>query len=97
MNPNQSVHRNIRIINNTFKTFDYPVLYAKSTQGILFQGNRIERTFTTDKLSGNKNVFYFNGCKDVVIEGNKWLGWDSLPTLNMENMNKKTLKFDFMK
>lgn len=97
VNPNQSVHRNIRIINNTFKTFDYPVLYAKSTQGILFQGNRIERTFTTDKLSGNKNVFYFNGCKDVVIEGNKWLGWDSLPTLNMENMNKKTLKFDFMK
>ena len=63
VNPNQSVHRNIRIINNTFKTFDYPVLYAKSTQGILFQGNRIERTFTTDKLSGNKNVFYFNGCK----------------------------------
>lgn len=97
VNPNQSVHRNIRIINNTFKTFDYPVLYAKSTQGILFQGNRIERTFTTDKLRGNKNVFYFNGCKDVVIEGNKWLGWDSLPTLNMENMNKKTLKFDFMK
>ena len=97
VNPNQPVHRNIRIINNIFKTFDYPVLYAKSTQGILFQGNRIERTLTTDKLSGNKNVFYFNGCKDVVIEGNKWLGWDGLPTLNMENMNKKTLKFDFMK
>ena len=91
------VHRNIRIINNTFKTFDYPVLYAKSTQDILFQGNTIERTHTIDKLSGNKNAFSFNGCKDVVIEGNKWLGWDGSPTLNIENMNKKTLKCDFMK
>ena len=48
---NKPVHRNIRIIDNLFKTFDYPVLYAKSTQGILFQGNKIERTYTTDRLS----------------------------------------------
>lgn len=97
VNPNQPVHRNIRIVNNTFKTYDYPVLYAKSTQGILFQGNTIERTYTTDKLSGNRNVFYFNGCKDVVLEENRWLGWEGSPILNIENMNKKTLKCDFMK
>ena len=28
------VHQNIRIEDNTFRTFDYPVLYAKSTAGL---------------------------------------------------------------
>ena len=78
-----------------FKTFDYPVLYAKSTQGILFQGNKIERTYTTDRLSGNENSFYFNGCKDVELKANQWTGWENSPIIKMENMHKKSLSCDF--
>ena len=92
---NKPVHRNIRIIDNLFKTFDYPVLYAKSTQGILFQGNKIERTYTTDRLSGNENSFYFNGCKDVELKANQWTGWENSPIIKMENMHKKSLSCDF--
>ena len=92
---NKPVHRNIRIIDNLFKTFDYPVLYAKSTQGILFQGNKIERTYTTDRLSGNENSFYFNGCKDVELKANQWTGWENSPIIKMENMHKKSLSYDF--
>ena len=92
---NKPVHRNIRIIDNLFKTFDYPVLYAKSTQGILFQGNKIERTYTTDRLSGNENSFYFNGCKDVELKANQWTGWEKSPIIKMENMHKKSLSYDF--
>lgn len=92
---NKPVHRNIRIIDNLFKTFDYPVLYVKSTQGILFQGNKIERTYTTDRLSGNENSFYFNGCKDVELKANQWTGWEKSPIIKMENMHKKSLSCDF--
>ena len=92
---NKPVHRNIRIIDNLFKTFDYPVLYAKSTQGILFQGNKIERTYTMDRLSGNENSFYFNGCKDVELKANQWTGWEKSPIIKMENMHKKSLSCDF--
>lgn len=92
---NKPVHRNIRIIDNLFKTFDYPVLYAKSTQGILFQGNKIERTYTTDRLSGNENSFYFNGCKDVELKANQWTGWENSLIIKMENMHKKSLSCDF--
>ena len=47
------VHQNIRIENNTFKTFDCPVLYAKSTAGLLFRNNTITRTRTFPATAGN--------------------------------------------
>ena len=57
------VHQNIRIEDNTFRTFDYPVLYAKSTAGLLFRNNTIVRTETFPAASGNPYVFYLNGAE----------------------------------
>ena len=42
--PGHYVHRNIRITGNTFVQYDYPILFARSTDGLTFTGNRIERT-----------------------------------------------------
>lgn len=86
------VHKNIRIEGNTFKTFDYPILYAKSTAGILFKDNKIINTHTMQPSSDNKYNFYLNGCSDVIIEGT--LFGDDMPGRNimLENMKRGNVK-----
>lgn len=80
---NCPVHKNIRIENNTFKIFDYPVLFAKSTEGLTFIDNVIERTMLLKPVAKNKNLFYLNGCKDVLIRNITYKG---------EVLSKKTYK-----
>lgn len=86
------VHQNIRIEDNTFRTFDYPVLYAKSTAGLLFRNNTIVRTETFPAVSGNPYVFYLNGCKKAVIEGTVFEGETPRQSIKTENMKRKDLK-----
>ena len=86
------VHQNIRIEDNTFRTFDYPVLYAKSTAGLLFRNNTIGRTETFPAASGNPYVFYLNGCKKAVIEGTVFEGETPRQSIKTENMKRKDLK-----
>lgn len=62
------VHKNIRIIGNTFKTSGNPVLYAKSTEGLIFEENQI--TNTLPAANPIKPILMLNGCKDVVIKNN---------------------------
>lgn len=91
---NRPVHKNIQIENNLFKTYDYPVLYAKSVQGILFLNNTIERTYTLPPFSGNRNTFYLNGCKDVTIKGTVFKGEVAGKNIRMDNMKKSYLRSD---
>ena len=86
------VHFNIRIENNVFKTFDYPVLYAKSTQGLSFSNNTIIRTNDLMPQSENKKMFYFNACSDVQISGLKLQGEVLGRNIKMDNMPKTNLK-----
>jgi polygalacturonase len=83
---NKPVHSNIRIENNVFKVFDYPVLYAKSTHGLRFDNNTIIRTNTLSAKSENKNMFYLNGCSDVKIIGTKMMGAVLGKNIKTENM-----------
>lgn len=58
-------HSNIHIVNNTFHPFDYPVLYAKSTDGLYFNNNTIIRSVTFQHqiekfFSLNKKNRFFN-------------------------------------
>lgn len=91
---NHPVHKNIRIENNLFNTFGNPVLYAKSTQGVLFLNNRIERTYTLAPLSSDQSAFYLNGCKDVTIRGTIFGSEDTGRKVHIENMEKDYLKSD---
>lgn len=86
------VHQNIRIENNTFKTFDCPVLYAKSTAGLLFRNNTITRTRTFPATSGNPYTFYLNGCKNAVIESTVFEGEVLGRNIKTENMKRNHLK-----
>lgn len=86
------VHFNIRIEGNIFKTFDYPVLYAKSTQGLIFGNNQIIRTHDLSPESGNHYMLWFNGCSDVEVSGLKLEGNVLGKNIRLENMPEKSLK-----
>ena len=92
INADRPVHRNVHIENNVFRTFDYPVLYAKSTAQLIFNNNTIVGTETLQPIAENTNTFYLNGCKDVVIRNNKFEEYTPKQLVKTENMKKKYLK-----
>jgi hypothetical protein len=61
-------HTNVRIEDNEFETFDVPLVYAISTDGLSFTGNRV--TYNEKFKSWKKPPFLFKGCENVVIKNN---------------------------
>ena len=86
------VHRNIRIENNLFKVYDYPVLIARSTGNLVFTGNKIVRTDFM-KAGEKQSQFCLNACTGTMIKDNIWEGF-SEPEIKAENMIRKDLKTD---
>ena len=64
----QYYHRNVRIFDNEFETFDVPLLFAISSEKLSFTGNKIR--YNNDYRAWNKKPFIFRRCKDVRISGN---------------------------
>jgi hypothetical protein len=64
-------HRNIKIEENTFNPSDYPILYAKSVDGLCFRNNSISRSYAYTPWHSQKYNFLFDACKNVEISGNK--------------------------
>ena len=63
-------HHNIRIENNTFHPFDYPVLYARSTQGLYFNNNTLTRSNRFKPFHPRKYMITLEACSKVEINGN---------------------------
>lgn len=61
--------RAIRIEDNTFETFDEPLLYAKSVDGLLFRGNRIVRNTDFAPFHWNRKPFLLERVTRAEIEG----------------------------
>jgi hypothetical protein len=74
LNSNKPFHRNIRIENNVFHPYDYPVLYAKSAQGLFFNGNLIKRSTRFTPMHPRKFMITLEACKKVNIAGNQFVG-----------------------
>jgi len=72
--PGSYSHGNIRIENNIFKTFDAPVLYAESVDGLTFSGNTIERTHDFAPWHNRKAAVTLERCRDVTVRGTKLVG-----------------------
>lgn len=83
--------KNIIIRNNTIKTFDSPILSAKSVDGLIFQGNEVIQTDTYEALFPNEPNFKIRNCKRVLIEDNtfKLLSGDFV-YFSMDSDNKTT-------
>ena len=54
-------HKNIRIEDNEFHPFDYPVLYALSVDGISFENNTVTRSQRFEPYHKRKFTFSFEG------------------------------------
>ncbi len=82
-------HKNIRIENNEFHPFDFPVLYAKSVDGIAFNNNQVIRSIRFESYHNRKYTFTFEASKNINISGNNFsedvLGKNILLNLTPEN------------
>lgn len=84
------VHRDIRVIDNTFKINTPGVLAARSTDRLVFTGNKI---IPDNSLKGgNMNpAIELTACKNVLIEKNKF-ELPGLPVINAWKMKRTDLK-----
>ncbi len=74
VNIKKPFHKNIRIIDNIFNPFDFPVLYAKSTEGLVFSNNVLKRSTRFKPFHQRKFMFTLEACKKIEISGNKLEG-----------------------
>jgi len=66
----EKYHRNIRILDNEFHLYDYPVLFAKSVDGLEFKGNQLIRSHRFPPFHPRKYGFSLLSCTNVEISGN---------------------------
>ena len=62
--------KGVVIENNTFETFDAPIVYAKSLDGLVFRGNKVIQNEDFKPFHWNKHRFLLERVVNVTIEGN---------------------------
>lgn len=87
-------HRNIRIEKNEFHPFDYPVLYAKSVDGLTFTDNKLIRSNRFNPFHSRKSTFTFEDCHNVKISGNSFEGEVLGKNIRLINTPLKQLEID---
>ena len=60
------------IEDNIFETFDAPVVYAKSLDGLVFRGNKIIQNEDFEPFHWNRNRFLLDRVVNVTIEDNEF-------------------------
>ena len=53
--------------------FDQPILYAKSTDGLIFRNNTVLHNNDFEAFHWNKHKFYFDKFDNIIIENNQFL------------------------
>lgn len=74
LDPAYPFHRNIRIEDNEFHPFDFPVLYAKSVDGLTFSNNRLIRSHDFAPFHGRHATLTLEACRGIGIAGNQFEG-----------------------
>ena len=52
--------------------FDKPILYAKSTDGLIFRNNTVKYNDEFEPFHWNKHMFFFEKVANVIIENNNF-------------------------
>ena len=79
-------HSGIVIENNEFETFDAPILYAKSVDGLVFRGNVIKQNNQYPAFHWNNHRFFFQRVTNYSISDNQFDGgFDEKKDMNLEN------------
>lgn len=84
-------HRNIRIEGNEFHPFDYPVLFAKSVDGLSFLNNRLIRSYKYEPYHHNHSGFIFEYCLNVELKNNLLSGDILGKDIQLLNTKKSTV------
>lgn len=90
--PGFMVHQNIRIENNIFKVYDYPILTARSTGNLIFRNNAIIQTDLM-RPGAVRPAFMLTACENVIIEKNDFKT-NIKPAVRTISMSNKELKTD---
>ncbi|MCU0395498.1 MAG: right-handed parallel beta-helix repeat-containing protein [Chitinophagaceae bacterium] len=85
------VHRNIRIVDNTFRALNNAVLQARSVDGLVFSGNTIEYLQGSPKT--DLPAVQLDGCSGVLIERNK-VSPPILPIIKAVRTKRSDVKTD---
>jgi hypothetical protein len=88
-NASTPFHRNIRIIDNRFELYDYPVLYALSTDGIEFSDNKLIRSHDFEPFHHRKHGLTFEYCRHITVKGNTVEGEVLGNTIKLEQTPQK--------
>jgi len=91
---NKIFHRNIRITDNEFHLFDYPVLYAFSVDGIVFSNNRLIKSSDFEPFHYRKDGLTFRFCRNITVSGNKDEGGILGKSIRLADTPLKELKAD---
>ena len=66
--------KGVVIENNTFETFDAPIVYAKSLDGLVFRGNKVVQNSDFKPFHWNRHRFLLEKVTNVTIENNEFDG-----------------------
>lgn len=67
-------HNDIVIENNEFETFDQPIVYAKSVDGLIFRNNVIKQNTDYPAFHWNNHRFFFQRVLNAEIKNNQFDG-----------------------
>lgn len=85
-NQKKYFHSGIVIENNEFITFDAPLVYAKSVDGLVFRNNTIRQNSDYPAFHWNKHRFFFQRVINADIKDNKFdSGFDEARDMKTEN------------
>jgi hypothetical protein len=90
--PGHWVHRNIRIENNTFKTYEAQIIRARSVEKLVFEGNLVEKSPWNESGTGSAPPFKLEGCTDVSLRNNRYEG--KTPVVECSKMGKGDIRTD---
>lgn len=86
-------HRNIRIEGNTFHLFDYPILYARSVDGLTFIDNKLIRNTTYEPYHYRKEGITLEYCRNVRIGRNQVEGDVLGSKVKLDHTARGSVKF----
>jgi hypothetical protein len=86
-------HKNIKIVGNKFHSFDYPVLYALSVDGITFEYNTITRSHRFEPYHKRKFTLSFEACKNASVSNNTFSEDVLGKNISLKWMNKSELNY----
>ena len=91
LDPAHPFHQNIRVEDNVFHLFDFPVLYAKSVDGLAFSNNRMTRSRRFTPFHYRQATLTLEACHDVRIVGNRLEGAVLGKNIALENTPESEL------